>query len=361
MALKYKWLMEQIKKLIELDMKKGIDKLPTEYELCQMYQVSRQTTRQALSLLEKEGVITKRHGSGTYITGLSPNSSENTITLLVCESKDYIYPNLIQGICNTLYQHGYSTQLFETNNRSYKEREILRNLIASPPRGLIVEGCKTALPNPNLELYARLKKKGVRILFLNNYYPALLPCLYMKDNNLQGSRMLVQYLTEKGHTAIGGFFHAEDLQGLERFQGFLEEMYHQKLMVPDHRIAWFRSLDLERLRQSNDTQFIKKAVQECFRSCTAIICYNDEIAYWLIKCLQQMHYNIPQDKSIVSFDNSYFCNSESLPITSATHAPNEVGIQAALSMIDLLKGLPMVSKELTWKLVERYSSAAITD
>ena len=45
--------------------------LPTEQLLCQQFQVSRQTVRQALSLLASEGLIERRQGSGSHIRDLS--------------------------------------------------------------------------------------------------------------------------------------------------------------------------------------------------------------------------------------------------------------------------------------------------
>ena len=356
MPVKYKWLANRLQELIQKNMKNGIDKLPTEVELCKLYKVSRQTVRQALSILEKNAQITKRQGSGSYITGLSVNSSENTIGIILPGSQEYIYPNVIQDIQTTLYQNGYSIRLFETRNRTYKEREILNELIQNPVRGVIVEGCKTALPNPNLDLYQKLRLKGTRIIFLHNYYPALSESLYLKDDNLQGSALLVEHLIAQGHTAIGGIFNADDLQGIERFQGLMETMRDYNLSVPDHRIAWFRTSDIERLLKEHDTSFLKKTVQNSFKSCTSIVCYNDEIAYWLMIVLKSEGYKLPEDMAIVSFDKTYLSNSDMLSITSVSHKRHEMGKKAALLMVEQCKGLAVSSYEIPWELDIRNST-----
>ena len=48
-----------------------------------------------------------------------------------------------------------------TQNRVETEAQLLRSFIESGVDGLIVEGTKTALPNPNIELYNKLQNMGV--------------------------------------------------------------------------------------------------------------------------------------------------------------------------------------------------------
>lgn len=62
----------------------------------QRYKVSRQTVRQALSVLEQEGLIEKRQGSGCYITGRS--RGEDRIDLLLSSDSAYLYPMLLHDI-----------------------------------------------------------------------------------------------------------------------------------------------------------------------------------------------------------------------------------------------------------------------
>lgn len=54
-------------KIDNKDLKEG-DKLPSERELCDLYDISRATVRQAMMELEKEACIYKVHGKGAYIS-----------------------------------------------------------------------------------------------------------------------------------------------------------------------------------------------------------------------------------------------------------------------------------------------------
>ena len=149
MTVKYKFLANQLRDQIVSGSKTATRKLPTEAKLCKQYHVSRQTVRQALAILTAEGLIETRQGSGSFIPGLSPDPARNTIGLMISTDQEHIYPALIDDIRSALSAAGFSLKIFLTENSVCKERQILEELIRSPLRGLIAEGCKSALPNPN--------------------------------------------------------------------------------------------------------------------------------------------------------------------------------------------------------------------
>ncbi len=356
MAIKYKWLARHLEALIQKNIREGINKLPAEQELSEKYQLSRQTVRMALKILEENGLIEKRRGSGSYITGRSPKSQENQIGVLISNDQDYIYPGVLRDIQTTLSEGGFFTTVFSTDNLIFREREILRSLLENPLRGLIVEGCKSALPNPNLDLYRKLIKKGCEIIFLYNRYPELSDCLFVKDDNFSGSALLVEHLASQGHIRMGGIFKFDDLQGPERCQGFLETLRDLSLPVSDSQVCWYGSRELDQMTRWKNTCFLNEMVQESLSSCTAIVCYNDVLAYHLVGVLLQAGYRLPADMAIAAFDNTYLSNSDILTITTLSHLPHEMGTRAAQTMLRKLKGLSVHSQEVRWHLNQKEST-----
>lgn len=346
MAIKYKWLASILKEQIQKNMKSGITKLPTENELSRQYHVSRQTVRQALALLQQERLVEKRHGSGTYLTGLLEDPSRNTVGILVPDTRAYLYPGLLADIHNTLSAGGFSEQVFETRNQMAKEREILTFLLENPPRGLIAEGCRSALPSPNLDLYRRLEKEGTSVLFLRNYYPALKDCFYITDDNYAGSATLVRHLASLGHRTIGCIFRSDDLQGYQCYHGYIETIRDCGLPLRHEHVCWYDTDDLEALENSQNTSFLRRMIQNKLSGCSVVICTNDEISYWLTRELLLAGYSLPEDISIATFDNMHLIRPEVPPVALLFHTPHEMGTKAAQMMMDKLKGLPVYSLEI---------------
>lgn len=355
MAIKYKWLAGILRDMAEKNRKKGENRFPTEQELCRRYRLSRQTVRQALNLLENEGVIEKRQGSGTFLTGHS--SSASRIGILISSEQEYIYPRVLTDIRLELESCGFESTVYVTGNQTCTERRILKKLIDLPPRGIIVEGCKSALPNPNLDLYIRLLKLGTAVVFLFSYYSGIKECIYISDANQTGSAQLVRHLIENGHSSIGGIFKSDDIQGLQRYQGYCEALKTGGLEIPDEHIGWFNSDNLKELLYEKNSDFLKKTALRYLSSCTAVVCYNDLIAYHLIQELHFAGYHIPEDIAVASFDNTYLSTSGTPTITSLSHRPHEMGKRAAQALLEQIRGLPTSPQEIPWKLNIRESTA----
>lgn len=172
---KYQVLAEALRqKIIEGIISPG-NKLPSEYELQKKFQVSRQTVRNALEVLEKQGFVRGRQGSGTYVLDREAEERKKSrrIAVVTTYVDNYIFPKIIQGIESVLAKEGFQVQIAFTGNHIWREEAVLKDLLEQDLRGIIIETTKSALPNPNLPLYRRLQEKGVPVLFINSRYPEL--------------------------------------------------------------------------------------------------------------------------------------------------------------------------------------------
>ncbi len=88
----YQYIVDQIKQMILQGELKIGDRLPSERELSELYQVSRACVREALKALETIGLLESRHGGGNYIVNHLKDQLTDNLSLVFildhCKLKD---------------------------------------------------------------------------------------------------------------------------------------------------------------------------------------------------------------------------------------------------------------------------------
>lgn len=355
MAAKYKELALLLKEELRRLRQQGETRLATEAELSQRYHMSRQTVRHALRLLEEEGLIQRRQGSGSYLCDTILPDSKHQIAGITTFLDDYIFPSILHDAQGCFSLAGYSTLVYATENMVSREREILTDLLEQEVSAVLIEGSKTALPTPNTDLYQRLQEKHIPVLFLHGTYSNLqgFPCLL--DDNYIGGYRLTEYLLSRGHTRIAGIFKSDDIQGPERYHGVVNALRDAGVGIRDDRFIWYDTEERADLVKQGDRSLLRDFLTRRLGDATAIVCYNDEIAHYLIKELLSQGKGVPRDVAVVSFDNSFYSQIGTVPITSLGHKANRTGKTAAELLLDLLEGKPPRSLYLEWELTCRAS------
>lgn len=340
--------------IMRRDLMEG-DKIGTEFELMSQFGVSRQTIRHAIELLINEGYLNSRRGSGTFVAARvrAPSTKPGDIAVICSYMTEYIFPSIIRGIDNVLSENGYSIILKATNNRVDMERAILTALIDSPPQGIIIEGSKTVLPNPNMEYFKRLETMGIPIVFIHAKYPQLDNFVEVAADDYRGGYDAVKYLYSKGHTNISGIFKSTDLQSLRRYAGFMNGVLELGIPFRDQRIIWFQ--DNEQLQTILESTDFWRNFADNIGDCTASVCYNDQVACMLMAKLAQMGYPVPDSGALIGFDDSVYSSLVNPGLTTFAHPKERLGRLAAEKIINMIHGIHEESAILPWTLVERGS------
>lgn len=353
-CMKYQKVMEDLRMHIEKGDFADANKLPTEDNLCTRYGVSRQTVRHALSLLEQEGLIRRQQGSGSHIVRAETASPrQRVIAVITTYISDYIFPSILREIETVLAKNNSRPMLFATQNQVISERNVLTSLLSLPQLdGILVEGTKTALPNPNLDLYRKLLARNIPIVFMNGNYRELeVPSVL--DDNFGGGYMLVQHLYNKGHRNIAGVFKSDDIQGHQRYAGYAQAMLECGLVPDDAHICWYTTESKEGITAWQEP--FAQQIISALSGCSAVVCYNDEIAVAVLSAMLRQGLRIPEDLAVVSFDNSKYSEIGPLRITSLSHGENNVGRLAAQMLVEQLNGGVLSSCLAPWTLVVRDS------
>ncbi|MGM9584622.1 MAG: GntR family transcriptional regulator [Faecousia sp.] len=356
MSKKYEQLAGILRSELQQLARQGITRLPTEAELSQRYHMSRQTVRHALQLLEADGLILRRQGSGSYLQGTGSSTDTHQVAVVTTFLDDYIFPSILHDVQTVLAQEGYSTLVFATENQVIRERDILTRLLDMRISAILIEGTKTALPTGNDDLYQLLRAKGVPVLFLHGTYSNLsgFPCL--QDDNFSGGYQLTRYLLNRGHTSIAGIFKSDDIQGPQRYHGMISALRDSGISIPDSRILWYDTMDRAELVAAGSGTLLTSFVHNRLEDATAVVCYNDEIAYLLIRQLLATGKAVPKDVAVASFDNSFYSQIGPIPITSLGHKSNRPGRMAAAMLLQILSGAQPKFLPLEWELFCRTSA-----
>lgn len=349
---KYIQLFETIRAEISRGVYKNGERIPGENELSKKYGMSRQTVRQSLSLLEQKGLVERKQGSGTYVIESIPKRKKTwEIGVIATYISEYIFPSILRGIEGELSNAGFLPVINATKNRVDSERSILEEYLRRPIDGLIIEATKSALPNPNVGLYEDLIRQGTPVVFFNSYYPVMQNPTYVIMNDKMGGHMAASYLVERGHQKIGGIFKSDAQQGLDRCAGYLDALLEKGLPIKDEWTIWFNSENRTHL-MGQETDRILQSLKEC----SAVICYNDEIAVKLVNVLAAAGYKIPQDKAVISFDNSLLSEVSQVPITSLDHPKDLLGAVAARKLVGMVDGKKEKSTIMEWNIVQKEST-----
>ncbi|GAB6929459.1 arabinose utilization transcriptional regulator AraR [Paenibacillus sp. JCM 10914] len=309
--------------------------VPSEHEIADQFGVSRQTVRQTFGELEKEGWLTRIQGKGTFARNPQRRESEQvkTIGIITTYISDYIFPHIVRGAEAELRSKGYRLLLSSTDNHKEKEMESLRLMTSQPLSGLIIEPTKSAEGNPNLGYFLSLQEKGIPFLMINEKYRELeCPCLKVDDE--LGGYLATRHLIASGHTTIAGFFKRDDLQGVNRLKGFLRAHREAGLTVSPDRVITYTTEQKGELPYSQALTLLHLPYE--LRP-TGLVCYNDELAVSLIEATGQCGLNIPQDVSVVGFDDSTLAVASGVKLTSMTHPKTEMGVLAARQLISMIE------------------------
>ncbi|WEK53673.1 MAG: GntR family transcriptional regulator [Candidatus Cohnella colombiensis] len=357
---KYMQLKEQILSWIASGRFRPGDKLPSENELAEQFELSRQTVRQSIGELVSEGWLAREQGKGTFVsrnTGERRSATGNrTVGIVTTYISDYIFPSIVRGVEATLKEHGYRLLISSTDNRKDRERESIEMMLSHSVCGLIVEPTKSAEGNPNFDNYFALEDHGIPLVMINERYPDL-DCSSVMMDDEAGGWLAVNHLLELGHRRIAAFFKTDDLQGVARMKGFMRGFRELGLSVDHELLIRYRTEDKEERPHTALGEMLQSAEPP-----TAIVCYNDQLAVSLLDVIRKYEVSVPEQLSIVGYDDSYLATATEVKLTTVEHPKSLLGEQAAEMLISLLdKGskAPSQMKLYSPQLVVRQSTAPV--
>ena len=332
---KYYTLMEELKQAIMSGSIKPGEKLPSENELSDRYHISRHTVRKALSILINEGYIEAEHGRGTFCSQrMGHMKNSRNVAVVTTYISDYIFPRLIQGMDKVLTENGYSIILKNTANSRTKEERVLEDILTKDIEGLIIEPSKSQIYCKHTNLYAMLDQYEIPYVFIQGVYSQMIDKPHILMDDCKGGYMVTKHLIDAGHRKILGIFKADDFQGKERHKGYVKALQESGIAYDPDMVVWFHTEDRKTKPAMMMELFLEQKVEM-----DAVVCYNDQIAIEVIRCLQRNGLRVPEDISVTGYDNSVIAEG-TVGLTTITHPQEKLGEMAAELLLEKIRKVP---------------------
>jgi GntR family transcriptional regulator, arabinose operon transcriptional repressor len=358
----YSLIVDELKAQISSGAYQPEDQLPTEAELSSRYGVSRITTRRALEELERDGYIYRIKGSGSFVKSWSRVQSENRadgtgkmISLILPSEDDRGTMGYIRGASEWLNANGYYLSIHQSDYDSQKERDLLETLTRNRIAAIILYPRDD---QTNYDILHKLCLDDYPIVTIDKYFNSL-PLGAVVSDNFDGAYKAVSRLIELGHRKIA-FLSGVSIESTssvrDRYFGYCKALKDHGIPVDSRYIR----LNMKAYREEIGVDRFYEELLDSYRSeeVTAVQTENDLIAANLLNRFLDAGIRVPNDFSIIGFDNNPLTEHVIIPLTTVEQHFYEIGRRAAEIVVQwLLTGKPAPGRVLVpVKLVERGSA-----
>ncbi len=290
------------------------------------------------------------HPSATA-AGLARKRTRNVAIIFYKDEEtisNQFYSFVIQGAIKEAIEKHYNL-LFSYINETYKGYADLPKIIQEKN----AEGALfMRLVHP--KLIRAIQSRGIPVVLID-HYPPIKQVNSLQIDNFTGGLLAAQHLIELGHRKLAMLCAARDRPSIEeRAQGFRAAF--ERYDVPfSSRSSLFeaRSLSFD----GGHEAALKILKQH--KRLTGLFCANDEMAAGVVRATHQLGWRIPEDLSVVGFDDITMANYTDPPLTTVGVVKEHLGRRAMTRLLELVEGTDQkVKREVVpVKLVVRGSSS----
>ena len=233
---------------------------------------------------------------------------------------------LLVGVENASRQSGYETTIFNLYRNSPDYEERVNQILNDTSSAILLVG--TELNEQNAKAF---QKTSVPLVLLDCWFENLSFNAVLM-NNIDSVSQAVNYLVEHGHSQIGY------LKGDVRIQNFQCRQNGYERALQDNALT-SRSQYIVEVPTTMDEVFatVDSFLQTKPELPTAFFADNDMIALGAMKAFQKNGYRIPEDISIIGFDDISFCSVFTPALTTVRVFKQEMGQLAVQRLITLMK------------------------
>jgi GntR family transcriptional regulator of arabinose operon len=335
---KYQVVLDKLHKDIVTGHYPAGQKLPSEAALVQRFGVSRITVGHAVSELQRQGLIDRVAGSGTYVRGAARGSEGLVFGLVIPNlGETEIFEPVCQAIASAPAAAAHALLWAHADSGSTREEQALAlsaQCIARTVAGVFFAPLELSPRSAeiNRKVMKMLRDAGIPVVLLDR----------RPEDGATGERCDLAGIDN--HRA--GYIATEHLKQLRSrrigFVGYRDQASTVKIRIGGYREALGDSATPRVFLLPPEERMI---LPEAALECDAFVCANDRVAARLMHALMARKVRIPRDVRIVGMDDVNYAGLLPVPLTTVRQPCREIGEAALRLMLDRLERPKMPARE----------------
>ncbi|HKL31977.1 MAG TPA: LacI family DNA-binding transcriptional regulator [Tangfeifania sp.] len=282
------------------------------------FRISQKTSRKVL-----DGARKYHYSPNRIARGLKLEKTE-TIGLIIPDIANPYFGSIAKTIEVEARNSGYSIILCDSLDDEVTEAELLQLLAGRKVDGIII-----APTGKNSNHVTEIQQQGIPVMVIDRYLPGTnLP--FVTTDNYLGGLLATQYFIDMGHRNIAC------IQGINGISANTDRVNGYRAALQKHGIPANESLILGTdFGEKNGYIQTKKllTLPECP---TAIFALSNLISLGTLRALKEAGLSVPDDISIVSFDEQPYSAFLTCPMTTVEQPREEIGKLAFLNLLEMI-------------------------
>jgi len=283
--------------------------------------VSPKTRQKVLAYVQRVGYRPHSPNGALRLIGLIDTFSRHTLN-------SYYLSTIAEAFDRWIRSYGYNTVLIPSDQilpglRAHAHASTLKSL----------QGILWMEPIFTNRFAAITAECGVPCVVMNNCEEGVIIDTIESDNR-SASRQAVEFLLDRGHTAIGfvgGWLHLTNHK--DRFDAYKERMEEAGIPILDDLIID----DITLWNDEGGAEGLHRILSRRNRPSALLLC-SDYLAVGAYRAVKEMGLVIPRDISIISFDDFPLAQYMEPPLTTFRQPLQEMGEIAAEKLVGLITG-----------------------
>jgi GntR family transcriptional regulator of arabinose operon len=311
------------------------DMLPTEQQLADTYAIARSTVRQALATLERDGLIQRIQGKGTFIhedARVQLRHDLDVFALVLPETQSAFYPSLQRSFDEAAGRVHNQILVCQSNNNLDRQGNVILQLIDKEVAGVAIVPV-TAPATPIYQI-RQIQKAEIPVVFCHRRVDGVrAPLLAIPFREV--GRLAGKALAERGHRRVAFFAPHRSEAAVTYLEG-LVEVLPPGGVTAEHRVFFGpESVPDPEVHEPELLAALSAVVNHPARP-TAIFASFDSAAELIYLLLLRLGLRVPEDISLVGFGGTVRSSPILRHITSVTVDETQIG-HRAVELLDRMR------------------------